>query len=539
MNIDVVCNTPDEVLTAQIKANSTRPNQNKWVEQIEAHDGHAVLVGSGPSLADNLEPLRRRKEAGQKVFALNGAAKYLLKQGIVPDAQVIIDPREKTKELIADVEYHFFASQVHPSLFEAKPDAVLFHLNYEEVDEIAKDYPYGYALVGGGSTVGLTALCLAYTLGFRHIHCYGYDSCSEATRNHAEHQPINDSEPMGRARINGKDYIGSITMFRQAELFQPLCDNLIDLGCVVTVEGTGLIPDIVKAGGIHASVLTAVYDLAVSPPTWDSAIFLSEVVKASAKYDAVDIVIQPGPKGGFRDDNLPPDIPERERMLQNIVLPLCRMVPKVRNVKVLKEREPISGPVFPEGWTVTEPVSHYGLMYARHAEPALKAPEWAVRWVKKNYPGKIVTITIRNCDYWPERNSNIDDWGLIRDDLQDAGYKVVWVHDTNSPGATAVSHDQAIRFALYESAILNLGIPNGPFCAAAVFDATCVMFRPITESCKSTSKAFLEAHGIKEGHSLSNRFIYVWAPDDYSVMREFLEDEGFLQKRGKNYGIGI
>ena len=89
MDVKLICNTPDEDLFGAVAINSRR--DLPWVRSEGAREGHACLVGGGPSLADTLPSLERRIRLGQTVFALNGAAKYLNDHGIVPDHQVILD----------------------------------------------------------------------------------------------------------------------------------------------------------------------------------------------------------------------------------------------------------------------------------------------------------------------------------------------------------------------------------------------------------------------------------------------------------------
>ena len=110
MKIDIVCNTEDEILFRNIEANSRRDLE--WITEVPAHDGHAVIVGGGPSLDGTLDLIRWRQSLGQKVFALNGAADHLARNGIYADYQVILDARPDTAWLVSNkVKCHLFASQ--------------------------------------------------------------------------------------------------------------------------------------------------------------------------------------------------------------------------------------------------------------------------------------------------------------------------------------------------------------------------------------------------------------------------------------------
>lgn len=82
MQIELICNTDDSALFSNVSVNSRA--QKKRVKEVPAHDGHAVIVGGGPSLTEFLPTIRKRQELGQKVFALNGSARFLNANGIIP-----------------------------------------------------------------------------------------------------------------------------------------------------------------------------------------------------------------------------------------------------------------------------------------------------------------------------------------------------------------------------------------------------------------------------------------------------------------------
>jgi SAM-dependent methyltransferase len=243
MHIETVCNTPDDVLFAQIKENSAR--KIPWLKSEEAHDRQAVIVGGGPSSIEWLHEIRYRQENGQTIFALNNAARFLAENGITPDHQVIVDARESNKEFVGYAKHHYLSSQCHPSLFDAATSVTLWHQEYPEDMEcfdscLPQDAP-AHTLIGGGTTVGLSAMVLAYALGYRKLHLYGYDSSYRDDRTHAYFQ----DDPQNVecfSTVAGKSFRTSLAMAKQAELFPQLSDSLIDLGCLITLRGDGLLP---------------------------------------------------------------------------------------------------------------------------------------------------------------------------------------------------------------------------------------------------------------------------------------------------------
>lgn len=249
--VQVVCNTSDEQIQANIAVNARRPG--RWLAQVPAHDRVAVLCGSGPSLADHVEAIRTWTARGACLFALNGAARFLAEHGLLPDYQVLLDARPDTAELVGPARAHLFASQVDPACFAKMPTAQVWHLQITELDDCLPDYPEPFVEIGGAASVGNTALCLAYALGFRHLECYGYDSSHRNGQSHAFRQPLNDGDPCAWVRFGGTDYLVSLTMKLQAEKFPVTARELERLGVTIQVHGDGLLPAIWRTRQDHGT----------------------------------------------------------------------------------------------------------------------------------------------------------------------------------------------------------------------------------------------------------------------------------------------
>jgi uncharacterized Rossmann fold enzyme len=244
--VHVICNTSDEQLHENIRTNSRRPG--KWVRQEPEHNGVAVLCGSGPSLADCLDDIRAKRAAGAKIFAMNGAARFLAYNDIMPDYQVMIDARPETAQLVGPAKQHLIASQCHPDTFAKVPNAIVWHLQIEGIEDLfPPEYTGAYCLIGGAASVGNTATCLAYALGYRNLQIYGYDSSHRDGTGHAFSQPMNDGEPCAHVTFGGKDYVCSLTMKLQAEKFQETAKALREMGTHIEVHGSGLLPDMYNA----------------------------------------------------------------------------------------------------------------------------------------------------------------------------------------------------------------------------------------------------------------------------------------------------
>lgn len=213
----------------------------KWLDGDAVETGHAVIVGGAPSINEFAEEIKLRKLHGQKVFALNGSAKWLEEQGITPDYHVILDAREENAQFITGSAGHYLlASQCHPKVFDAVSgkQVTIWH-SLSALGNFTDARPY--ALVGG-STVGLNAIIIAHVMGFQEIHIYGLDSSYSDSQHHAYSQPLNDNERVIEVEKRGEVFRCAPWMANQAEQFLPLACELTAKGVVLTIHGDGLLP---------------------------------------------------------------------------------------------------------------------------------------------------------------------------------------------------------------------------------------------------------------------------------------------------------
>src|SRR5262249_24067112 len=133
------------------------------------------------------------------------------------------------------------ASQCAPEVFQAAGNrAELWHANTEGVAELlADEKARPVHLVGGGSTVGLNAMVLAWMKGFRSIHLYGFDSSLAEGDHHAYPQALNDDDRVIDALFNGRRFRSTAWMIQQANEFQQLAAGMMNDGCTITVHGDG------------------------------------------------------------------------------------------------------------------------------------------------------------------------------------------------------------------------------------------------------------------------------------------------------------
>lgn len=253
LGFETSLNTPAETMIEQAEQNLNR--DLPLLAELEEHNGTALIVGGGPSLAESLGRLRFHKDRGGVIFALNATHDWLIERGIVPDFHVLLDARKDNAQFVSkphkDVTY-LIASQCHPDVFEALDgySVVMWTACFESHEremEFGRKFPgKPIMMVGGGATVGMKAMYLAYLWGFRKIHMFGMDSSYRGEDNHAYKQTLNDKESRMPIHAAGRDFVCAPWMAKQAMEFQGQYRQLSGLGCLVKVHGDGLIPWIAK-----------------------------------------------------------------------------------------------------------------------------------------------------------------------------------------------------------------------------------------------------------------------------------------------------
>lgn len=243
LTIIAVPNTSPEEIAANIVSNTALDRE--WLKFQPVTDRPAIMVGGGPSAADHLDQIRAMQEVGAIIYSMNGSAKWLHEHGIAADWQVIADAKEETASLVFPWVDHLISSAVNPATMALAPGAIVWH---PKLDGIENCFPeekrtQEYTLIGGTSA-GTHAMCVAYVLGHREFHCFGYDSCHRDGESHAYRQPMNDTIPNVDVEWAGKSYLTSIAMKAQAEQFPITAREMQKLGCSITVHGEGLLPAI-------------------------------------------------------------------------------------------------------------------------------------------------------------------------------------------------------------------------------------------------------------------------------------------------------
>jgi hypothetical protein len=185
---------------------------------------------------------------------------------------------------------------------------------------------------------------------------------------------------------------------------------------------------------------------------------------------------------------------EHEFRLQNLLVPMCYLIPACRSVSVLATRAEaralvpsLGDDVLPIGydpdlpylrveydWSLTERILARG-----ERLPCFEAPEIYRRlmqdWLKqRSGDRRTITVTLRRNFEDISRNSQIDTWLAFARGLDPSRYTVIFVDDTQGvfvrdPASESefaycdlASVNLACRLALYELAFLNFLTTNGP-----------------------------------------------------------------------------
>lgn len=228
-------------------------------------------------------------------------------------------------------------------------------------------------------------------------------------------------------------------------------------------------------------VLTAFYDLAVGPVSFDFVVFLvkAEMARRRAKCERLHVVIVPfeqGVGGMFRDKTSLYDEHEMRWRLWNICIPACQLLgasvtlatgwDQARRLNAL-------GDPWPVDWdrqTLKDRRHLIGdiITAARSGEkvPGLSASGHARRKVRSAYVRlvkPVITMTMRST-YLPERNSDRQAWLRAKQHIEDRGCAVLMFEDTGVALANGHGYGELnldVRMACYQEAVLNLQANNG------------------------------------------------------------------------------
>ena len=265
------------------------------------------------------------------------------------------------------------------------------------------------------------------------------------------------------------------------------------------------------------------------------------------------VAIVPGIKDGFRDDNFTPYDNENKRWrLKNILIPACLMLQSIKSVSVLSSREEaqamqssLAKHIFPKYYSVSFPKENYDLKHITNIDdlPSIQTTPFARNFIKEWLDNrtsceKVITVTLRECNYEKERNSNCKEWGTFLESIDRSLYYPILIRDNDVADSDLppeldglqvfpeVVWNLELRAALYEISYLNMFVNGGlaSFCRWNK-NARSLTFKMITPSIEATTESFFKYHGLIPGTQLkqvSPMHRIIWEDDNYKVLiREF------------------
>ncbi len=212
---------------------------------FEAHDKVLAIVGSGPSLADTYEGIPPDCD----VLALNGAYKFLQSKGRTAEFFAMLDARECNTTFIEKPDNDtcfFLAAQTHKAVVDKLEGqrVFIFHLCTPSDKKVFGEVD---VRVGGGGTIGLTALALAMQLGYRKVILYGFDSSFKADESHVLPQPQNADLRTIDVWVQDRKYRTTHAMAAQTMDFFPFYDAIKKTApeFEIHLRGSGLFYDFI------------------------------------------------------------------------------------------------------------------------------------------------------------------------------------------------------------------------------------------------------------------------------------------------------
>lgn len=272
--------------------------------------------------------------------------------------------------------------------------------------------------------------------------------------------------------------------------------------------------------------MLAVYDLGLSPVTYDFTHWLVNVEKTRLANKLGDVTVRfvLGDRQVTERDQHFTDERKAWR-LHNLLVPLCRLLPSVRTYEIAFSAVSMEQPIH---YKPVVPVQGGKFFKASGAAQSLMAS-----WVRTDEP--IVTITVRQSDLQTQRNSNIAEWLKVARWLKERNYLPIFVPDTealmngDSPDfeefrvCEPAAMNPDLRLALYERALLNCFTSGGPFALAMYADLPFLLCKTVFEDIKSCSRKSQEKLGFTP-ENFSGLQRVTWAGDTADELVPILKE---------------
>lgn len=353
---------------------------------------------------------------------------------------------------------------------------------------------------------------------------------------------LKNPEVANRIAANGrKRTLRDHTVMKRCELIKPILQEAVE--------------ELKKNPNQRSTFVAATYDTNQYPISWDIAFFVEAAEITRRKMNAqativnilypIDIAHLPGV--GTESDRAV-DLHGREFRIKHICGQVSEMFPDV-TVNIVKDRAALAPLTSSKSFLQfpAEGLPHHTEYYRivnanRDLVRGFSASRQALRYVenwKSTFTTKhLICISIRDYAFDTQRNSKVEEWVKFINALDKDLYEVVIVPDSDqistyhkSPLANyrafwPACFDVDLRFALYETAYLNLGVNNGPMTASSLNrNVRFLMFKLLVQGVPHCTEEFISWSGFPVNGSpvYGTPFQkWVWEDDDFAVIqREF------------------
>ncbi len=184
------------------------------------------LVGAGPSLSSNVTELKRAKDNGWPILAVDAALPILARAGIEPDIVMMVDTKAWQTKFFDSVKLDtstvmLAVSCAHPDAIAAWPGEIRFFNSCGGLDsqliQLWNGRDFGSVIVGGNVSTGLltfaTAFCGAGTIVF-----VGQDFSYPSFEKYYADGGIREVRPVSKDRYPTWDIYGE-TVYTDLSLF--------------------------------------------------------------------------------------------------------------------------------------------------------------------------------------------------------------------------------------------------------------------------------------------------------------------------------
>lgn len=254
--------------------------------------------------------------------------------------------------------------------------------------------------------------------------------------------------------------------------------------------------------------MEAFYDLSKSPATHDMVNWLVRAEEARIAAGAPDLQVRfvPGVRmTSIRDKFYTPE--RRNWRVQHLLTQLAWLLPSVTDVSMGSGEQTLS--------------------YANPGEPKkpiFKAPAHAMQIVSDMLPKNSVSITLRQSDFEPLRNSKLGEWLKVASWLKNNGYNPIIVPDAEAdmrgmceelPYYTyrAAAHCFALKLALYEQCPMNLMINSGTMLLGLHSDIRMMAFKLFVDGVPCCSESWMRKAGFTPDHNWGPHKHLFWEDD--------------------------